>query len=154
VPAVNIRVLNAKNIAAITREFQRARSQPRHLVPQPMMPSAHLRAGIDGIIGSLLAAQHVLEIFRRALPNGLSRSCLDRLSNRRKNKSFEQSRSMLLESIAPAKPSIFRGPRKPADRENLTSDIEPLPARTGEAMRCHRMLALRYHPRMASESAR
>jgi hypothetical protein len=34
------------------------------------------------IIDSLLAAPHVLEIFRRALPNGRSRSCLDRLSNR------------------------------------------------------------------------
>jgi hypothetical protein len=46
------------------------------------MPSARLRAGLDGVIDSLLAAQHVLEMFRRALPNGPSRRCLDRLSNR------------------------------------------------------------------------
>jgi hypothetical protein len=30
----------------------------------------------------LLAAQHVLEMFRRVLPHGHSRACLDRLSNR------------------------------------------------------------------------
>ena len=46
------------------------------------MPSAPLRAGLDGLIDSLLAAQHVLEMFRRALPDGTSRRCLDRLSNR------------------------------------------------------------------------
>ena len=34
----------------LQREFQRARSQPRHLVPQPKMPSARLRAGLDGVI--------------------------------------------------------------------------------------------------------
>jgi site-specific recombinase XerD len=66
----------------LQREFQRARSQPRHLVPQPKLPSARLRAGLDGVIDSLLAAQHVLEMFRRALLNGPSRRCLDRLSNR------------------------------------------------------------------------
>jgi len=31
---------------------------------------------------SLLAAQHGLEMFRRALPTSAARSCLDRLSNR------------------------------------------------------------------------
>ena len=66
----------------LQREFQRARSQPRHLVPQPKMPLARLRAGLEGVIDSLLAAQHVLEMFRRALPDGSSRRCLDRLSNR------------------------------------------------------------------------
>ena len=66
----------------LQREFELARSKPRHLVPQPKTPSASLRAGLDGVIDSLLAAQHVLEMFRRALPNGTSRSRLDRLSNR------------------------------------------------------------------------
>ncbi len=46
------------------------------------MPSARLRAGLDGVIDSLLAAQHVLEMFRRTLPHSRSRACLDRLSNR------------------------------------------------------------------------
>jgi hypothetical protein len=46
------------------------------------LPAARLRAGLEGVIDSLLAAQHVLEMFRRALPSGSSRACLDRLSNR------------------------------------------------------------------------
>ena len=44
--------------------------------------SAPLRTGLGGVIDSLLATQHVLEMFRRALPNGTSRRHLDRLSNR------------------------------------------------------------------------
>src|SRR5438874_5576826 len=66
----------------LQREFELARSKPRHLVPQPSVPSAPLRPGLDGLIDSLLAAQHVLEMFRRALPDGASRRRLDRLSNR------------------------------------------------------------------------
>ena len=66
----------------LQREFELARSKPRHLVPQPRVSSAQLRAGLDGLIDSLLAAQHVLEMFRRTLPNGTSRPRLDRLSNR------------------------------------------------------------------------
>jgi site-specific recombinase XerD len=66
----------------LQREFELARSKPRHLVPQPRVSSAQLRAGLDGLIDSLLTAQHVLEMFRRTLPNGISRRHLDRLSNR------------------------------------------------------------------------
>jgi hypothetical protein len=66
----------------LQRAFELARSKPRHLVPQPRVPAAPLRAGLGGVIDSLLAAQHVLEMFRRALPNGTSRLRLDRLSNR------------------------------------------------------------------------
>jgi len=40
------------------------------------------RTGLDGVIDSLRAAHHALEMFRRALPMGAARSCLDRLSNR------------------------------------------------------------------------
>jgi integrase len=66
----------------LQREFQRARAKPRHLVPQPTTSLALLRTGLDGVIDSLLAAQHALEMFRRALPIGAARNCLDRLSNR------------------------------------------------------------------------
>jgi integrase len=66
----------------LQREFQLARSRPRHLVPQPKIPPAIIRAGLDGVIDSLLAAQHVLEMFRRTLPGGALRNCFDRLSNR------------------------------------------------------------------------
>jgi len=66
----------------LQREFQLARSSPRHLAPQPKTSFAPLRTGLSGVIDSLLAAQHVLEMFRRALPNSDARDCLDRLSNR------------------------------------------------------------------------
>jgi hypothetical protein len=55
----------------LQREFQLARSKPRHLVPQPKTPLATLRAGLDGVIDSFLVAQHMLEMFRRTLSNGL-----------------------------------------------------------------------------------
>jgi len=70
------------DLTDLRREFDLARSKPRHLVPQPKMPIASLRAGLDGVIDALLSAQHVLEMFRRALPNGASRNRLDRLTNR------------------------------------------------------------------------
>jgi len=66
----------------LQQAFELARAKPRHLVPQPRVPSAPLRTGLGGVLDSLLATQHVLEMFRRALPNGTSRRHLDRLSNR------------------------------------------------------------------------
>jgi hypothetical protein len=65
----------------LQREFELARSKPRHLVPQPKTPFTP-RAGFDGLIDSLLAAQYVLAMFRRTLANNTSRRRLDRLSNR------------------------------------------------------------------------
>ncbi len=66
----------------LQREFEQARLKPRHLVPRPKTPSTHIRTGLSGVIDSLRAAQHALEMFRRTLPTGAARSCLDRLSNR------------------------------------------------------------------------
>jgi hypothetical protein len=66
----------------LQRAFELARSKPRHLVPPPRVPSAPFRTGLGGVLDSLLATQHVLETFRRSLPNGTSRRRLDRLSNR------------------------------------------------------------------------
>ena len=66
----------------LQREFRLARSQPRHLVPQPKTPMISPRAGLDGVVDSLLFAQHAIEMFRRPLPDGPPRRCLDRLSNR------------------------------------------------------------------------
>jgi hypothetical protein len=40
----------------LQRAFELARSKPRHLVPQPRVPSALLREGLGGVIDSLLAA--------------------------------------------------------------------------------------------------
>jgi integrase len=80
-PEMTMRYIDVA-LSDLRREFDLARSKPRHLAPQPKAPIASLRAGLGGVIDALLSAQHVLEMFRRALPNGASRSCLDRLSNR------------------------------------------------------------------------
>jgi hypothetical protein len=66
----------------LQREFHMARSHPRHLVPQPKAPTISPRAGLEGVVDSLLFAQHAMEMFRRSLPDGPPRRCLDRLSNR------------------------------------------------------------------------
>ena len=66
----------------LQREVQLARKHPRHLAPQPETQAAPTRAGLDGVIDSLLTAQHVTEMYRRNLPDGAPRRCLDRLSNR------------------------------------------------------------------------
>ncbi len=79
-PEMTMRYLDVV-LTDLQREFELARSKPRHLAPQPKTPFTP-RAGLDGVIDSLLAAQHVLEMFRRTLPNGTSRRRLDRLSNR------------------------------------------------------------------------
>ena len=65
----------------LQREYQQARSQPRHLVPQPR-PLNPARADLSGLVQALQAAQHVLEMFRRTLPDGAPRRHLDRLANR------------------------------------------------------------------------
>jgi integrase len=80
-PEMTMRYLEV-TLTDLQHEFDLARSKPRHLVPQPKAPIASLRAGLGGVIDALLSAQHVLEMFRRTLPKGASRSCLDRLSNR------------------------------------------------------------------------
>ena len=66
----------------LQHEFLLARSHPRHLVPQPKSPAMSMRAGLDGVADALLFAQHAIEMFRRSLPDGPPRRCLDRLSNR------------------------------------------------------------------------
>jgi hypothetical protein len=66
----------------LQREFQLAHSKPRHLVPEPKIPSAPLRSGLHGVLDSLRFAQHMLEMFGRTLPDKASRRRLSRLSNR------------------------------------------------------------------------
>jgi site-specific recombinase XerD len=66
----------------LQREYRLAREKPRHLIPQPKAPTISARTGLDGVIDSLLFAQHAIEMFRRSLPDGPPRRCLDRLSNR------------------------------------------------------------------------
>jgi integrase len=67
----------------LQREFQLAHAQPRHLAPLPNVPtSASPQADLPGVLHSLRAAQHVLEMFRRTLPEVGDRRILDRLMNR------------------------------------------------------------------------
>jgi hypothetical protein len=81
-PAMTMRYVDVA-LTDLEREFQLARSKPRHLAPQPKTSSAaQARAGIDGLIDSLVAAQHRMEMFRRSLPNGDTRNRLPRLSIR------------------------------------------------------------------------
>jgi len=55
----------------LQREFHLARSQPRHLAPQPKAPTISPRAGLEGVVDSLLFAQHAIEMFRRACQTAL-----------------------------------------------------------------------------------
>jgi len=68
----------------LQREFNLARSQPRHLLPASPLPASirSPQANLDSLIASLHLAQHVLEMFRRTLPDGPDRRLLDRLVNR------------------------------------------------------------------------
>jgi integrase len=66
----------------LQREFQAARAHPRHLAPQPKTQVASAHASLEGVVASLLTTQHLVEMFRRSLPDGDPRRCLDRVSNR------------------------------------------------------------------------
>ena len=80
-PAMTMRYVEVALID-LEREFQLARSKPRHLAPQPKTSAAPVRAGLDGLIDSLIAAQHIMEMFRRSLPNGHAHNRVLRLSKR------------------------------------------------------------------------
>ena len=68
----------------IQREFHLARSQPRHLLPASRLPASlsSPQPNLASLLDSLHLAQHVLEMFRRTLPQGPDRRLLDRLANR------------------------------------------------------------------------
>jgi len=68
-PEMTMRYLDVAG-SDLQREFHLARWQPRHLAPQPKAPSFSPRGGQDGVVDSLLFAQHAIEMFRRSLPEG------------------------------------------------------------------------------------
>jgi integrase len=80
-PDMTMRYLDV-TLTDLQREFQLARAKPRHLTPQPNGSVIPVRIGLAGVIDALSGAQHVMEMFRRTLPDGSARTCLDRLSNR------------------------------------------------------------------------
>jgi integrase len=80
-PGMTMRYVDV-TLTDLQREFQLARSKPRHLPPQPKTSPTGVRTGFDGLIDSLLATQHAMEMFRRSLLSGTARNTLGRLSNR------------------------------------------------------------------------
>ncbi len=80
-PKMTLRYLEV-SLADVQREFQLAQLHPRHLAPVPKTLSPIPAADLSGLLDSLKAAQHVLEMFRRTLANGPKRRLLDRLANR------------------------------------------------------------------------
>jgi hypothetical protein len=79
-PGMTMRYVDVA-LTDLEREFHLARQHPRHLPPQPKTsPLAH--TGLDAVRDALIAAQHVMEMFRRSLPSGASKNQLNRLSNR------------------------------------------------------------------------
>ncbi len=80
-PGMTMRYVDVA-LTDLEREFQLARSKPRHLAPQPKTVTAPTGAGLDGLIDALVATQHIMEMFRRSLTNGNARKRLLRLSIR------------------------------------------------------------------------
>jgi site-specific recombinase XerD len=72
------------SVLDLRREFHLARSQPRHLVPTSRLSASITspQADLASLLDSLHVAQHVLEMFRRTLPQGPERRLLGRLGNR------------------------------------------------------------------------
>ncbi len=79
-PDMTMRYLGAA-LPDVQREYQQARSQPRHLIPQPK-PANSAQVGLPSPVEALHAAQHVLEMFRRTQPEDASRRHPGRLANR------------------------------------------------------------------------
>ena len=82
-PEMTMRYLEV-SLLDLQREFHLARSQPRHLLPASRLPSSirSPQANLASLLDSLRLAQHVLEMYRRTLPQGNDRRLLDRLANR------------------------------------------------------------------------
>ena len=66
----------------LQREFELARSHSLHVTPPPRTPPLPSRQGFAGLVESLRTAQHVVEMYRRTLPDGPARRSLVRLVNR------------------------------------------------------------------------
>ena len=122
----------------LQRESHLARSQPRHLAPQPKAPGISPRAGLEGVVDPLLFAQHFTEMFRRSLPDGSPRHRFDQLANR-PTKILSETRNHRgpfgrPEYRAPATCSSWRIARGESElRRGCTSDRSAPETRTARA---------------------
>jgi hypothetical protein len=68
----------------LQREYHQALSHPRHLVPSPraLPPSSTARADLPTLLLAIDAAQHILEMVRRTIPDSSHRRLLTRFGNR------------------------------------------------------------------------
>jgi hypothetical protein len=80
-PGMTMRYVDV-TLTNLLREFQLARSKPRHLAPQTKTSSTPVRKGLDGLIDSFKTSQHALEVFSRSLQDSEKRECLALLANR------------------------------------------------------------------------
>lgn len=81
-PKMTLRYLEV-SLSDVQREFQLAQLHPRHLAPASKTSSAtSAAANLSGLLDSIQVAQHMLEMFRRTLPDGAPRRLLERLANR------------------------------------------------------------------------
>lgn len=79
----------------LQREYHQALSHPRHLVPSPptMPPSCSGRADLPTLLIAIEAAQYILQMLSRTLPDGSHRRLLTRVG-RRLSKIRTQLRSL------------------------------------------------------------
>jgi site-specific recombinase XerD len=82
-PEMTLRYLEITQ-SDLQREYHQALSHPRHLVPSPraLPPSSSARADTPTLLIAIDAARHILEMIRRALPDGSHRRLLTRVGNR------------------------------------------------------------------------
>ena len=82
-PQMTMRYLEV-SLVDLQREFHLTQSHPRHRLPPSPLPASVTshRPDLPSLLNSLLIAQHILEMFRRSLPQGPDRSRLDHLGNR------------------------------------------------------------------------
>jgi site-specific recombinase XerD len=82
-PEMTMRYVDV-SLLDLQRELHLALSQPRHLLPASRLPVSinSPQANLASLLDALHVAQHVLEMFRRTLPEGPDRRLLDRLANR------------------------------------------------------------------------
>jgi hypothetical protein len=67
----------------LQHEYRKALANSPLLAPSPRaLPASSSRADLPSLLHSLDTAAHIVEMFRRTLPDGCERSLLDRIRDR------------------------------------------------------------------------